>query len=95
MSYLTRKVGSTSVVPPNSAIAVGANITVTQSVGSGYITAWPFHSFQPVASNLNTMHAGQTIPNAAIVPLGLDKLNVFLQTGAHLIIDINGWYTNF
>ena len=93
-SFLIRQIGSTTVVPPNSSIAVAANITITQSTGPGYITAWPFHSFQPVASNLNSTRAGQTIPNAAIVPLGLDKLNVFLQSGAHLIIDISGWYTN-
>ena len=46
-------------------------------------------------SNLNTTRAAQTIPNAVVVPLGLDEVSLYTQSGAHLIIDINGWYTNF
>jgi Domain of unknown function (DUF5122) beta-propeller len=95
VSTLTRLIGSTSVVPPDSTIAVATNITVTQSGGPGFVTAWPAGSAQPLVSNLNSSRVGQTIPNAAIVPLGNDHLSLFTQSGAHLIVDINGWYTNF
>ena len=95
VSSLTRLIGSTTVVPPGASIAVAANITVTQSGGPGFVTAWPAHTPQPLVSNLNTSHAGQTIPNSAIVPLGQDELALYTQSGAHLIVDINGWYTNF
>ena len=44
-------------------------------------------------SNLNTVRSGQTVPNAAIVPLGLDAVSLYTQAGAHLIIDVTGWYT--
>jgi hypothetical protein len=94
-SSVTRRIGSTTVVPPNSTVAVAANITVTQATGAGFVTAWPAHTDRPVVSNLNAAAAGQTIPNAAIVPLGQDDLALYTQSGAHLIVDINGWYTNF
>ncbi|HZX54220.1 MAG TPA: hypothetical protein VFE86_06045, partial [Ilumatobacteraceae bacterium] len=94
-SSVTRLIGSTSVVPPDSSVAVVANITATQSDAAGYVTAWPAHTERPLVSNLNTTRAGQTVPNAALVPLGLDELSLFTQTGAQLIVDIDGWYTNF
>jgi hypothetical protein len=95
LSALIRRIGSTTVVPPNATTAIAANITVTESAGPGFVTAWPADTQRPVVSNLNTTRVGQTIPNAAIVPLGLDDLALFTQSGAHLIIDINGWFTNF
>ena len=88
-----RRIGSTTVVPPNSTMAVAANITVTESGGAGFVTAWPAGTAQPLASNLNTTGAGQTVPNATIVPLGDDRLAVYIQSSAHLVIDVNGWYT--
>jgi hypothetical protein len=93
VSSLTRQIGSTTVVPPNATVAVAANITVTESGGPGFITAWPAGITRPLVSNLNTTRAGQTVPNAAIVPLGNEALALYTQSGAHLIIDINGWYT--
>jgi hypothetical protein len=94
-SALDRLIGSTTVVPPAAAVAVAANITLTQSGGPGFVTAFPAGTPLPGVSNLNSTRAGQTIPNAAIVPLNLDKLSLFTQSGAQLIVDINGWYTNF
>ena len=93
VNSITRQIGSTAVVPPNSAVAVSANITVTQSVGAGYVTAWPAHTSRPLVSNLNTVRTDQTVPNAVIVPLGLDAVSLYTQAGAHLIIDLTGWYT--
>lgn len=93
LSSLTRLMGSTAVVPPNAAVAVSANITVTESGGPGYVTAWPAHTDRPLVSNLNTVRARQTVPNAVIVPLGLDAVSLYTQSGCHLIIDVTGWYT--
>ena len=94
-STITRRIGATSVVPPDSTIAVAANITATQTSAAGYVTVWPAHTPRPLVSNLNSTTAGQTIPNAAIIPLGQDELSLYSQGGAHLIIDIDGWYTNY
>jgi hypothetical protein len=93
ISSLTRLIGSTAVVPPNAAVAVAANLTVTESGGAGYVTAWPADTSRPLVSNLNTVRAGQTVPNAVIVPLGRDAVSLYTQAGAHLIIDVTGWYT--
>ena len=82
-------------MPPNATIAIAANITVTESGGPGFVTVWPANTQRPVVSSMNSTRAGQTIPNAAIVALGLDDLSLFTQSGAHLIIDINGRFTNF
>ncbi len=91
---LTRLIGSTPVVPPGAAMAVAVDLTVTESSGTGFVTAWPAFTDRPVVSNLNTIRSGQTVPNAAIVPLGLDAVDVYLQSGGHLIIDVAGWYRN-
>jgi hypothetical protein len=91
-SSSTRLIGSTTVVPPGSAMAVVADLTVTESGGAGFVTAWPAFTDRPLVSNLNTVRDGQTVPNAAVVPLGLDTLAVYLQSGGHLIIDVAGWY---
>ncbi len=69
-SSLTRRIGSTTVVPPSASVAVASNITVTESGGAGFVTAWPAGTVRPMVSNINTIRSGQTVPNAAIVPLG-------------------------
>ena len=92
---VTRRIGATAVVPPDSTIAIMANITATQTSAAGYVTAWPAHTSRPLVSNLNASAAGQTIPNAAIVPLGDEDLSLYAQNGAQLILDIDGWYTSY
>jgi hypothetical protein len=96
LSSVTRRVGSTTVVPPGATVAaaLAANITVTESGGPGFVTAWPAGIPRPSVSNLNTTRVGQTVANAAIVPMGTDDLALFTQSGAQLIVDINGWYTS-
>ncbi len=92
-SSWSRQIGSTMLIPPESTMAIAANITVTESGGPGFVTAWPAGTPRPLASNLNTTGTGQTVPNAAIVPLGADRLAVYIQSGAQLVIDVSGWYT--
>jgi hypothetical protein len=93
-SSMTRRIGSSTVVPPEATVAVAANVTVTESGGPGFVTAWPAGTTRPLVSNLNTVRDNQTVANAAIVPLGFDDLALYTQSGAQLIVDINGWYTN-
>ena len=94
-STVTRRIGATTVVPPDATIAIVANITATQTTSAGYVTAWPAHTPRPLVSNLNASGAGQTVPNAAIVPLGQEDLALYAQNGAQLIVDIDGWYTSY
>ncbi|MGH9367815.1 MAG: hypothetical protein ACRD3M_09105, partial [Thermoanaerobaculia bacterium] len=84
---------------PCTGIPVGAgayslNVTVTQTLGPGFILMYPQGGVQPVVSTLNYV-ANQTVANAAIVPAGTGGGITVVAgvSGTHLIIDINGYYT--
>jgi hypothetical protein len=89
---LSRLIGGTTVVPPSSASAIVANVTATAALAAGYVTAVPAGQPLPVASNLNLPAAGATVPNTAIVGLGSDAVTLYSQSGAHLIVDVSGWF---
>jgi hypothetical protein len=78
---------------PANAAAVSANFTVTTTQGLGFIQAFPQGDTPPTVSTLNYL-AGQTVANAAIVPLGAGGgLTVIAGlAGTQLIIDVNGYY---
>jgi len=78
---------------PFGAAAVSLNVTVTNAQGPGFLVLYPQGSPRPVVSTLNYV-AGQTVANAAVVPLGaLDGLSVVAGvSGTDLIIDTNGYY---
>ena len=71
------------------------NITVTNTLGPGFILIYPQGSSQPTVSTVNYV-AGQTIANAAIVPGGNGGGVTVIAgvSGADLIIDINGYFTD-
>jgi len=78
---------------PSSATAVVANITVTNTTGASYLTAWPDGDSRPNASDLNWV-AGRTVPNLVVVKLGPNgKLDVFNAAGStDVILDVVGYY---
>ncbi len=89
--------GASVVVPvrgragvPVDAVAVVVNLTATEATGPGFVQVFPTARGTPGASsNLNVERAGQTIPNAAVVPLGADgSLTVYTQSGTHLLVDV-------
>jgi hypothetical protein len=75
------------------AAAYSLNITVTNTLGPGFIKIYPQGSLAPVVSTLNFV-AGQTVANAAIVPAGTGGGIAVVAgvSGTDLIIDINGYY---
>jgi hypothetical protein len=82
-----------SVLPPVSTVsAVAVNITGTQSMIGGFVTAFPAGVGRPTASNLNVDTWDQTIANHAIVRVSNRGLSLFNQQGLHMIADISGWY---
>ncbi len=85
---------ATSTLPPHGVGAVAINATTTETLAAGFVTLWPASSAQPVVSNLNTTHAQQSVPNAAIVTIGANRLAAFTTAGGHLIVDVTGWYTD-
>ncbi len=81
-------------VPLSGVEAVAVNITVTDTIGSGFLVAYPSNSTSS-SSTLN-FTAGQSVPNRAIVslsPTGGFTIEV-ARAGADVIVDVNGWYTN-
>ena len=77
--------------------AVVVNLTVTDSFGSGYISATPAGSADPASkarttSNINVDRVGQTLANHAIVPVSARGFDVFSQTPIHAIADVSGFY---
>lgn len=76
---------------PQGAHGVFACITVTEAVGSGVLTAWG-DGGRPGTSNVNYYSAGQTVANAALVPLTAEGgINVHTSRATHVIIDVQGW----
>lgn len=78
---------------PSSAKAVSFNFTVTGTAGPGDIRVFPTGGAAPLVSTLNYV-AGQTVANAAVVALGGGSISVQADvSGAHLIVDLNGYFT--
>src|SRR4051794_22474552 len=77
---------------PADAASVVLNVTVTETTGAGFITAFPCGGGRPTASNLNYL-AGQNIPNLVISKIGVGGM-VCLFNGAatHLIVDVAGYF---
>ena len=70
--------------------AVSLNITVTNPDASGFVTAYPCGTRELVA-NVNYL-AGQTVANAAVVPVSATGTVCFYSlVPTDIVVDINGW----
>jgi sortase (surface protein transpeptidase) len=79
-------------VPANATAAV-VNLTLIDSAGPGFITAYPSGTALPTASNLNSDAAGRTIANLAHVKIGADgSIELMRTVTAHLAVDLVGVY---
>jgi len=88
-----RLIGGSLVAPPRGRTsAIVVNVTATEVTAPGYFTLWPHGMQRPVAANLNADSAGQTVPNAAIVPVRQEMIDGYTQSGAHVVIDLFGYY---
>ncbi|WP_327418720.1 PKD domain-containing protein [Streptomyces sp. NBC_01233] len=89
------KVAGNAAVPAG-VTAVALNVTVTETVDSGYVTAWPGAGYErPGTSNLNYT-AGRSVPNLVIVPVGEDGYVELYNGGpapVDLIADVTGYFT--
>lgn len=85
---------------PAGVEAYSLNFTVTQTAGApGDIRVWPTGNPPPpaqITSVLNWQFPNTSIANATIVPAGTGgSITVFVAgTGTHLLIDINGYFTD-
>jgi hypothetical protein len=81
-------------VPSNGTVAVAANVTVTDTNHSSFLTVYPDTTVRPLASDLNWV-PGQTVPNLAITQLGTNgALAVYNNQGrVDVIVDVFGYWS--
>lgn len=74
--------------------AVLLNLTATDAVGGGYVTAWDGGTPRPTVSSLNLAPLN-TVANGVVVPVAPDGTIAFYNhsEGVQLIADIGGYYT--
>ena len=79
-------------VPATGVTGVVLNVTVTDTTGAGFVTAFPTGSLRPNASNLNFVR-GQTAPNLVEVAVGvLGQVTLYVGgASADLVADVGGW----
>jgi hypothetical protein len=77
---------------PAAARAISANLTVVGANDRGFVTAFPCGEV-PTASNVN-YEVATAVANAAELPLsGAGAICIYSSNSAHVIIDINGWWS--
>ncbi|HWL45269.1 MAG TPA: PQQ-dependent sugar dehydrogenase [Ilumatobacter sp.] len=75
---------------PDGASAALVNLTIADTVGSGYLKAWVPGGVRPATSSVNA-DAGSIVANAAIVPLDADgRFIVETSVAARVIVDVMG-----
>jgi len=79
-------------VPPD-ATALAVNLTVVRTRSNGFFTLHPAGSALPVASVLNADRANQNRAAATIVPVTPDGFDLYTKSGAHVVVDMTGWFT--
>jgi predicted outer membrane repeat protein len=79
---------------PSNATAVVLNVTATQSQASGWLQVMPTGRATPGSSStLNLDLGGQTIPNAAIAPLGNGgQISIYSTFNTDVLIDVFGYF---
>lgn len=95
----TGEVTTVDAIPPG-ARAVAFNLTITQTLGNGYVIVNPGDSLAEASSNINWTTGGATLANGGVVSLGsgaFERQLTLLVGGlpgaqAQLIVDITGYY---
>ena len=73
------------------ATAVSLNLTATDAVGPGFLTAWPCGQPIPATSVLN-VRPGAPVANFVVVGLGQGGVCLAASTPVHLVADLMGWF---
>jgi hypothetical protein len=78
-------------VPATSAM-VAANVTVTGTEGSGFLTVWPCGTTKPTTSTLN-FETARDRANLAVATVGTGgKLCLFASKTTHVLVDVVGYF---
>jgi hypothetical protein len=79
-------------VPPDAS-AVVVNLTMTNPIGPGFLTAWPTGQPRPNASASNVDAPDQTRAVLAVVPMSAAGLSVFASVSSDVLLDVVGYFT--
>jgi hypothetical protein len=74
------------------ATAVSLNLTATDALGPGFLTAWPCGQPMPATSVLNFV-PGQTVANFVAVGLGSSGVCLASSASVNVVGDLMGWFT--
>ena len=86
-------IGGRFGVPEEGVGGVVLNVTATGGSAPGYFTVFPCGYPQPPTSNLNVLRAGQTVPVAVAVGLGVSgKVCIYSQSETDLVVDLATWF---
>lgn len=80
---------------PSTALAISQNVTMTNSLGGGYITAYPSDQPRPVASNANVSGANQDHASLTFTKIGAGgagSIAYYSSGGTDLVVDITGYF---
>ena len=78
------------IAPAAGALVV--NVTATQSVAGGYVTAFASGDALPPTSSLN-WGEGETVANLSISAVSARGVAFFASTPTHLLVDVTGYFT--
>jgi sortase (surface protein transpeptidase) len=73
--------------------AAALNVTAIEARGPGYFAVLPSRNPIVNVSQLNAAFAGQTVPNHVITAVSRAGFLVYSQSGAHIAVDLAGWFT--
>lgn len=81
-------------VPSAGVSAVVLNVTAIRAGSPSFVTAWPFGTARPTASNLNLRGGGQTVPNLVIAKVGAGGKVALYNLGGRpdLVVDVAGYF---
>ena len=80
---------------PGTAIAVSQNVTMTHSLGGGYVTAYPSDQARPLASNANVSGPNQDHASLTFTKVGANgagAIAFYSSGGTDLVVDITGYF---
>lgn len=78
---------------PEGAAAAVVNVTVAATTGTDFVTAHAAGTPRPDASIVNADGPAQARSAAAIVPLADGAMELYTDTGSHLVVDLLGYVT--
>jgi hypothetical protein len=90
-------VASNPAVGRSDVAALALNFTMTEALASGYATVSPAGTNPPgqrtrATSSLYLVRAAQTLPSHVTVGVSNRGVDVFSQSGGHLVLDVAGYY---